>query len=106
MKTLQYTWRWDMQAPPEAVWPLVCNTHAFSRAVGVGPWSFDETPNPLGGSVRMGSLRSWGRSVTWDETPFHWVENREFSVLRVYHSGPFLSVLTAWSSSPPTPVPL
>ncbi len=100
MKTLHYTWRWDIQAPPTDVWPLVCNTHAFNRAVGVGPWTFSETPNALGGSIRVGFLRSWGRLITWDETPFHWVENREFSVLRVYHSGPFLNVLTRLDLEP------
>ena len=48
----------------------------------------------MGGSQRVGTLRSLGRKITWDETPFHWVEGREFSVLRVYHDGPFLKVLS------------
>ena len=60
----------------------------------MGPWDFDETPDPLGGSKRQGSFRSLGRRIRWEENPFHWVESKEFSVLRVYHNGPFLKVFS------------
>ena len=97
---LHYTWRWDMPAPPQRVWPLVSDTHAFNRAAGIGPWAFVETPDPLGGSVREGILRSLGARITWDEKPFNWVDGQEFSVLRVYHKGPFLRVLTHLNLEP------
>lgn len=92
---LHYIWRWDMPAPPGLVWPLVCDTHAFNRSAGMGPWTFTETPHPLGGSVREGAFHSAlaGR-ITWDENPFRWVEGKEFSVLRTYRNGPFLEVLS------------
>ena len=91
-RTLRHTWLWEMPAPPQRVWPLVSDTSGFNRAIGLGPWTFSETPNPLGGSLRLGSAPSMGGNVTWDERPFHWVEGREFSVDRIYHSGPFRSV--------------
>ena len=100
-RKLHYIWLWDMPAPPGLVWPLVCDTHAFNRAAGIGLWTFAETPNPLGGSVREGSFHSAlaGR-VTWDEKPFHWVEEKEFSVLRAYRNGPFLEVLSRLELQP------
>ncbi len=91
-RRLAYTWKWHLPASPERVWPLVSDTHGFNRAVGVGPWTFTETPNPQGGSRRQGSFKSLGRRITWDENPFHWVGGKEFSVLRVYHNGPFREV--------------
>jgi len=93
-RELRYTWHWDMPAPPQRVWPLVCDTNSFNQAVGVGPWTFTETPDPLGGSIREGASQSLGGKITWDEKPFHWVEGREFSVLRVFHRGPFLKVVS------------
>ena len=81
-----------MPAPPERVWPLVSDTASFNRTIGTGPWGFSESPDPTGGSVRVGSMRSLLVRMTWDERPFHWIEGREFSVLRVFHSGPFLEV--------------
>ena len=99
-RTLHYSWRWDMPASPQHVWPLVSDTHAFNRATGVGPWTFTETPDPSGGSVREGARRSRGPKITWDEKPFDWVEGREFSVLRVFHRGPFLWVLARLELEP------
>ena len=89
-----------MPAPPQRVWPLVSDTNAFNRAVGIGPWTFTETPDPAGGSIREGSARSLGGNIWWDEKPFQWVEGREFSVLRVYKKGPFLQVLTRLELEP------
>ena len=92
-RALRYTWQWEMPAPPQRVWPLVSDTHSFNRAVGTGPWTFTENPDPLGGSIRQGASRELLGKVTWDENPFHWVKDREFSVLRVFHRGPFKHVL-------------
>lgn len=83
-----------MPAPLYRVWPVVSDTHAFNRAVGVGPWTFAETPDSIGGSQRVGTSRSLGKKITWDEMPFHWVEGREFRVNRANHNGPFLNVLS------------
>ena len=93
-RTLHFTWRWDMPAPPERVWPLVADTHSFNRASGEGPWDFEEAPDPEGGSIRTGSLRVLGVEITWDEHPFQWSEPRDFSILRVFHNGPFRQVLS------------
>ncbi len=102
-KTLHYTWRWDMPAPPQRVWPLVADTNAFNHAIGLGPWVFTETPNPEGGSLRVGAARTPSVTVGWEERPFQWVEDREFSVLRLYSNGPFLRVLSALELEPSPP---
>ena len=83
-----------MPAPPERVWPLVADTHSFNRAAGEGPWDFEEAPNPEGGSIRTGSVRVLGVEITWDEHPFQWSEPRDFSILRVFHNGPFRQVMS------------
>ena len=93
-RTLHFTWRWDMPAPPERVWPLVADTHSFNRAIGERPWDFEEAPEPEGGSVRTGSLRVLGVEITWEEHPFQWSEPRDFSILRVFHNGPFRQILS------------
>ena len=99
-RTLHFTWRWDMPAPPERVWPLVADTHSFNRAAGEGPWDFEEAPDPEGGSIRTGSLRVLGVEITWDEHPFQWSEPRDFSILRVFHNGPFRQVLSRLDLEP------
>ena len=83
-----------MPSSPEEVWPLVSDTHAFNRAAGMGPWTFIETPDPLGGAHREGFYSILGLRIAWEERPFRWVEGREFSVLRVYRNGPFKNVLS------------
>ena len=93
-RILRYNWHWNMPAPLYRVWPVVSDTHEFNRAVGVGPWTFAETPDSIGGSQRVGTSRSLGKKITWDEMPFHWVEGRVFRVIRAYHNGPFLNVLS------------
>ena len=98
--TLRYLWTWDMPAPPAQVWPLVSDTHSFNRSVGTGPWTFTETPDPDGGSVREGASRTPLGTITWDENPFHWVKDREFSVLRVFHRGPLKHVLARLELEP------
>ena len=99
-KILNYTWRWEMPASPERVWPLVSDTHSFNQATGQGPWSFSETQDPDGGSTRTGSMRLLGAEITWDEHPFQWNEGKEFSVLRDFHRGPFLRVLSHLDLAP------
>ena len=89
-----------MPAPPQSVWPIVSDTHAFNRAIGLGPWTFTETPDPQGGSIREGSFKSLGRQITWDERPFEWVDGQAFSVLRIFHNGPFLTVVTGLELEP------
>ena len=41
-----------------------------------------------------------GRQITWDERPFEWVDGQAFSVLRIFHNGPFLTVATGLELEP------
>ena len=61
---------------------------------------FTETPDPDGGSLRVETARAPGGTIGWEERPFQWVEDREFSVLRFYSNGPFLRVLSALGLEP------
>jgi hypothetical protein len=36
MDDLRWEWRWDFDAPPASVWPLVSDTERFNRPAGKG----------------------------------------------------------------------
>lgn len=87
-------------APPERVWPLVSDTDAFNEAIGLPGWSFDEKPDDLGGSIRIGSTRLLGTTVEWIENPFDWVVGQGFRVRRDYRSGPVRSTVSELRLAP------
>ena len=36
-KEFHYTWTWDLESSPEALWPLVSDTNRFNRESGLPP---------------------------------------------------------------------
>src|SRR5262249_19125264 len=36
-KVVSFDWSWDLEASPEQLWPLVCNTERFNHAAGLPP---------------------------------------------------------------------
>lgn len=87
-QTLGFAIERTLPASPERVWPIVSDTDAFNEAIGLPPWTFIETPDDLGGIVRIGQSRLLGTTIEWIENPFDWVVGQGFRVRRDYRSGP------------------
>jgi len=88
-EVLAYDWRWDLEASPRALWPLVSNTERFNRAIGLNSARFEDEPDDAGGSRRSGRFRKAGVDFAWREHPFEWVEGRKLGVVREFDRGPF-----------------
>jgi len=84
-----HDWRWDLEASPRALWPLVSNTERFNRAIGLNSARFEDNPEVSGGSKRSGRFRKAGIDFAWREHPFEWVEGRRLGVVREFDRGPF-----------------
>lgn len=83
-----YRWEWELQASPEALWPLVADTNRFNYDTGL-----PAVQPCLGGETRPTNARrlafSWlGVQVEWEEQPFEWIRPSRFGVVRNYLSGP------------------
>jgi len=88
-EVLSYDWRWDLEASPRALWPLVSNTERFNRAIGLNSARFEDEPDEEGGSKRSGKFRKAGMDFAWREHPFEWIEGRKLGVVREFDRGPF-----------------
>jgi len=85
---VEYCFRWDLDASPRQLWPLVSNTDRLNRAVGLPAVTFAARPGGERGVRLVGTLRKLGLTATWEEHPFEWVEARRLGVLREYDRGP------------------
>jgi serine/threonine protein kinase/class 3 adenylate cyclase len=88
-KLVQYDWVWELEAPPEKLWPHVSNTERVNRAAGMTPVQFSVDNGDEKGVRRFGEFRKAGVRAAWEEHPYEWVEARRMGVLREYSSGPF-----------------
>ena len=86
---VEYRFRWDLDASPRQLWPLVSDTERLNRAVGLPAVAFSSEAVAGGGPRRVGTFRKLGIRATWEEHPFEWVEGRRLGVLREYSRGPF-----------------
>src|SRR3970282_1745464 len=84
MRDFHYSWTYDLEAAPEALWPLASDTNRFNRDTGL------PAVNLLGiqNGVRRIRFRLPVLSIEWDEEPFEWTYPYRFAVLRSYKSGP------------------
>jgi serine/threonine protein kinase/class 3 adenylate cyclase len=85
-----YSFEWELQSSPEALWPFVSNTERMNRAVGLPPVQFEiesvsakvpTTPNTTGMN------RIAGIALKWREHPYEWIEGSRQCVLRVFEKG-------------------
>jgi serine/threonine protein kinase/class 3 adenylate cyclase len=88
-RVLTYDFSWELESPPEELWPHVSNTERLNRAIHLAavPWATSTDEN--GRVRRHGQIKAMGVEVGWEEHPFEWVEGRRFGVLREMTSGPF-----------------
>lgn len=79
-----YTWTWDLESSPEALWPLVSDTNRFNRDTGLPPIQLLGINN----GVRLVKFKLPVVQVEWEEEPFEWTYPYRFGVLRRYRKGP------------------
>lgn len=91
-KPFKYQWQWQLKSSPAELWPYVADTQRVNQAAHLPVMIYTETPLETGGSQRSGHLNKFGLSIEWEEYPFEWVREREYSVLRVFKDGPLSRV--------------
>jgi hypothetical protein len=76
-----------LSSPPAALWPLLSNTDRVNRALGL-PQNAIAGIDPKDYS-RQVRASLFGVPLRWKESPFDYVKERGYSVVREFHSGPF-----------------
>lgn len=85
----EYDFVWELESPPDRLWPHVSNTERLNRAIGLAAPVFSSEPAPEGGSHRFARISTFGMTMAWREHPFEWIEARRMGVLREFKNGPF-----------------
>jgi class 3 adenylate cyclase len=86
---MRRAWTWTFDLPPDQLWPVLADTNRFNEALGLPPYTLDETPQPNGTVVRRGRGKAAGFALEWEEKPYEWVSGRHFRQSRVFSKGPF-----------------
>ena len=79
-----FSWQWDLQSSPEAIWPFASDTNRFNRDTGQP--EIEMLDNKMGTKhlrMKLPIIR-----VEWEEEPFEWTYPYSFGVLRTYSRGP------------------
>lgn len=88
---IKYPWQWQLKSLPEQLWPFVADTRRFNQATRLPVVEFTEMPQEIGGSRVMGRTSKLGIVVEYEDHPFEWVKEQEFSNLRTFERGPIAS---------------
>lgn len=92
-KEFHYRWEYELQASPEALWPLVADTNRFNRDAGVPAVEIQiDDGSRLTNARRRLRLFIFGLAVEWEEQPFEWIRPHRFGVVRRYTRGPVSEV--------------
>ncbi|WP_155763768.1 adenylate/guanylate cyclase domain-containing protein [Mycobacterium asiaticum] len=86
---MRRTWTWTFDLPPEELWPLLADTNRLNEALGLAPYTLQETPQPNGTVLRRGRGKAGGFALEWEEKPYEWISGRHFRHSRVFSRGPF-----------------
>ncbi|MBL0214412.1 MAG: protein kinase [Myxococcales bacterium] len=91
-RIVTYTFEWELESSPEALWPFVSNTEKMNRATGLEPVRFEieSVKNPTrvpSVANTTGHQRVAGISMKWKEHPYEWIEGNRHVVLRVFSGG-------------------
>lgn len=79
-----FSWQWDLQSSPEAIWPYAADTNRFNRDTGQP--EVEMLDNVKG--IKHLRMRLPIIKVEWEEEPFEWTYPYSFGVLRTYSKGP------------------
>src|SRR5215213_7161 len=83
-KQFHFSWQWDLQSSPEALWPFLSDTNRFNRDTGQP--EVEMLVNTKG-TKRM-RMKLPVIQVEWEEEPFEWTYPYSFGVSRYYSKGP------------------
>ncbi len=83
-KEFHYTWTWDLESSPEALWPLASDTNRFNRDTGLPPMQLLGISN----GAKLVKFKIPLIDIRWEEDPFEWTYPYRFGILRRYKSGP------------------
>ncbi|KAA1249192.1 hypothetical protein F0Q45_16490 [Mycobacterium simiae] len=86
---MRRTWTWTFDLPPDQLWPVLADTNRFNEAVGLPPYTLEETPQADGTVRRRGRGKVAGFMLEWEEKPYEWISGRHFRQSRVFTKGPF-----------------
>ena len=79
-----FSWQWDLQSPPEAIWPYAADTNRFNRDTGQPEIELlDNVQGTKHLRMKLPIIK-----VEWEEEPFEWTYPYSFGVLRTYSAGP------------------
>jgi hypothetical protein len=87
-EVFKYPRRWQLKSSPEELWPYVADTHRFNQATRLPEIEFTEIPLEIGGSRLMARTSKLGIVVEYEDHPFEWVREQEFSNVRAFEIGP------------------
>lgn len=87
-KVITYLWQWQLKSSAAALWPYVADTHRFNQATSLPAMDYTEIPLETGGSQRIARTTKLGIMVEFEDFPFDWVREQEFSNLRLFKRGP------------------
>jgi len=83
---LHFSWSFQLDVPPDRLWPFIAHTDRFNKAAGLASVQYEE-PSPEGVPMRIARMRSLGMAFEWEELPFEWIRGREHRVYRRYRKG-------------------
>lgn len=86
---MRRTWTWTFDLPPDQLWPVVADTNRLNEALGLPPYTLEETPQANGTVLRRGRAKAAGFMLAWEEKPYEWIWGRHFRQSRVFTQGPF-----------------
>ena len=86
---MRRTWTWTFDLPPDQIWPMLADTNRFNEALGLPPYTLEETPQANGTVLRRGRGKAAGFVLEWEEKPYEWISGRHFRQSRVFTKGPF-----------------
>lgn len=79
-----FSWQWDLESPPEAIWPFAADTNRFNRDTGQPEVEMlDNIQGTKHLRMKLPLIR-----VEWEEEPFEWTYPYSFGVRRNYSKGP------------------
>lgn len=85
-KKFHYQWAWDLQSPPEDLWPLVADTNRFDRDSGTPPLHILNKDKAPGVPLKV-RFTKYGFPFEYEQEAFEWTYPRRFSVTRKYTKG-------------------
>lgn len=91
MNQFNYTWEFDTQAPPEAMWTRMADTNRFNRDTGI-PALTPRVIEQRGADRHLG-FDFLGFPVEWDEEPFEWTRPYRYGVVRRYTTSPLEQIV-------------